>query len=269
VEQKFFRRVIPFWTFTARNTPLQVRSLVARPGVYATEEKARAQSSNSAGLPPDFATHLREFEQAGVPWGTPLKMALKDTKLGHIIAPITAYPKLPLMDLNNIPFPQDTSEGQFSPGSTLQEAGLNLLNRVTPLAKIPFEQITGQNLFTGTKQQDVVQAPSWWDKLGLPSTPFQDNRTGKMTRGISWRYLEPLQAAPITNMLSRQGTSTLHGQPEAGNLKWAGGSPVRGRRSRTRASSRSTRCSTARQAGARAEHSQASGEAQSGRPVDG
>jgi hypothetical protein len=222
VEQKFFRRVIPFWTFTARNTPLQVRSLAARPGVYATEEKARAQSSDSAGLPPDFATHLREFEQAGVPWGTPLKMALKDTKLGHIIAPITAYPKLPLMDLNNIPFPQDTSEGQFSPGSTLQEAGLNLLNRVTPLAKIPFEQITGQNLFTGTKQQDVVQAPSWWDKLGLPSTPFQDNRTGKMTRGISWRYLEPLQAAPITNMLSRQGTSTLHGQPEAGNLKWVG-----------------------------------------------
>jgi hypothetical protein len=221
-EQKFFRRVIPFWTFTARNTPLQVRSLAARPGVFATEEKGRAQSAYLGDLPPDFATRLREFEQTGAPWGTPFRFALKDTKADHIDAPVTLYPKLPMMDLANIPFPQDTSEGKLSYGNTFQEAGMNLMNRVTPFAKIPLEQIFGLNTFTGTKQQDVVQAPSWWVKMGLPSTPYQDPRTGKMVRGVSWRLLEPLQSTPVTNMLSRQGTSTLHGQPESGNLKWAG-----------------------------------------------
>lgn len=220
IEQKFFRRIIPFWTFTARNTPLQVRSIAARPGVYATEEKARAQSADMADLPPDFADKLREFEQTGAPWGTPLKMVLKDTKVGHITAPITAYPKLPFMDLANIPFPQFSSEGQPVAGATAREAGMNLLGRVTPFAKVPLEQILGISTFTGTAQKDMVQAPSWVPK-GL-TKPMQDPRTGKMVRGISWRVLEPLQSAPITNMLSRQGTSTLHGQPEAGNLKWAG-----------------------------------------------
>jgi hypothetical protein len=219
-EQKFFRRIIPFWTFTARNTPLQVRSLAARPGVYATEEKARAQSSESAGLPANFTEHLREFEQTGMPFGTPFRMALKDTQLGKIAAPIMAYPKLPIMDLANIPFPQYSSEGQFAPGATIRTAGENALSRVTPFAKIPLEQILGVNFFTGQPQDGLVPAPSWMPKS--MTKPMLDPRTGKEIRGVSWRVLEPLQATPVTNLAGRQGTTSLHGQPSGNLLKELG-----------------------------------------------
>ncbi|HTE61339.1 MAG TPA: hypothetical protein VK631_13390, partial [Solirubrobacteraceae bacterium] len=69
IEKRVLRRIAPFYTFTARNVPLQARYLVTRPGKAATLQKAREEGAKAAGLPEGYEEGLDPFEmrQLGIP----------------------------------------------------------------------------------------------------------------------------------------------------------------------------------------------------------
>jgi hypothetical protein len=96
VEKTLLRRVFPFYTFTARNAPLQARKLATRPGKFANLEKLREELGKATGLPVadrhDYQKNLRDYEQLGMPFPVPgLKVGGKKQ---------LAYLSLPTTDLN-------------------------------------------------------------------------------------------------------------------------------------------------------------------------
>jgi hypothetical protein len=101
--ERSLRRVFPFYTFTARNTPLQARKVVTRPGKYANLEKLREEAAKAAGLPVgennDYQRKLKDYEQLGVPIPIPgIKLPAPGGKKTQALA----YAGLPVTDLNRI-----------------------------------------------------------------------------------------------------------------------------------------------------------------------
>jgi hypothetical protein len=68
-EKGVLRRAMPFYTFTARNLPLQGKRLLTRPGKYATLAHAVEEGRQETGLPLDFRKGQNPFEarQLGIP----------------------------------------------------------------------------------------------------------------------------------------------------------------------------------------------------------
>jgi hypothetical protein len=215
-ERNVLRRLIPFYTFMSRNTRLQVGSLARRPGVYANAEKARQESTRAGDMSPTFANTLRDFEQAGVPWGTPLK--LHGDKL-------MVFPKLPLTDLNNL----NTSPGQM---------WANLIGRGSPLLKVAIEQSFKLNTFTHSQYESRVPAPSVF-KNGTLRAAFneivakatgkknaiqdiQDPTSGKMVPGWSFRFDELLRQVPATSQAVNATVPSRAGRAESWQTSLAG-----------------------------------------------
>jgi hypothetical protein len=72
-EKGYLRRNLPFYTFTARNVPLQGQLLLQHPGKFAALAHAREEGRQEAGLPFGYEEGLNPFEkrQLGIPikWG--------------------------------------------------------------------------------------------------------------------------------------------------------------------------------------------------------
>jgi hypothetical protein len=201
-EQKV-RDFIPFWTFMARNTPLQVKSLAKAPGVYATTEKARRESLSMSGVDPNSAQAMREFEQQNLPWGTGQTMKNHGLRI-----PVTAAPQLPYTDLSRIPFPQGGKS------ATAKEWALNQISSVNNLVRSPFELATGFNTFTGQMQGQsgsYVAAPEPFKVLpkevqrALGMKMIRDKRTGLSEMGVPWQVVSATRMAPGPNLAMRAG----------------------------------------------------------------
>jgi hypothetical protein len=201
-EQKA-RDFIPFWTFMARNTPLQVKSLAKAPGVYATVEKARRESLSMSGVDPNSAQALREFEQQNLPWGTGQTMKNHGLRI-----PVTAAPMLPYTDLSRIPFPQGGKS------ATAKNWGLNQISSINNLVRSPFELVSGFNTFTGQMQGQsgsYVAAPAPFKVLppevqkALGMRMIRDKRTGLREMGIPWQVVSATRMAPGPNLAMRAG----------------------------------------------------------------
>lgn len=66
VERDFLRRFMPFYTFSARNIPLQTRRIVQRPGKYANIEKLRRESEVAGGAGTEWQDAARNLDRIGV-----------------------------------------------------------------------------------------------------------------------------------------------------------------------------------------------------------
>jgi hypothetical protein len=151
-EKTLLRRIFPFYTFTARNTPLQARKLVTRPGKYANLEKLREELGKATGLPVgtgnDYQRKLKDYEQLGMPFPIPGVMVDGKKQLGYLALPTT--------DLNRLtanPLEQVKLVGQSA----------------TPL-KLPLEEALNYSLFfrSAIDQGRPVSAPDWVG--GLPQS---------------------------------------------------------------------------------------------------
>lgn len=87
------RRIVPFWTFFARNTRLQATKIAERPGKIATLGKVYDTAARSAGYPDyhEYAKSLQPYEQRGLP--LPIKYKGK-------VYPVFVQP--PTTDLNQL-----------------------------------------------------------------------------------------------------------------------------------------------------------------------
>lgn len=189
-ERVFLRRAIPFYTFAARNTPLQVASLVKQPGRYATVQKARDQLAGAEGLGRDWASGLPRYAQDQVPFAVPLHLP------GTGDQPLALNLKLPLNDISRI-----------DPGGFKDQ----ILSNMSEVVREPFTQITGYNPFFGeqhTGRTKLMPAPSWapaLDKLGLiPGKvgSMQDRRSGKPVPFWSWRVDDLARLVPLVSNLA-------------------------------------------------------------------
>lgn len=146
-EQNLKRYAIPFYTFNARNTRIQVSKLFTRPGKLATLQKAREEAIKAAGYDPDtFDQTLKDYQQRGAA----VPVAIKT-----ILTPRT-------------PIEQGLA---LLPNKSLYDEGKKVLNMTGPAKIIP-ELIANYSFFFGEHIEDASKkggeftpAPGWLDQV--------------------------------------------------------------------------------------------------------
>lgn len=194
-ERTFLRRAFLFWTFPARNTPLQVQRLLSNPRPFATLQSAREEGAKHSGLPPEWEHEMADYQQRGA--GIPVKFGGQQQML---------YPGLPVTDLSRlgaVTSPRD----QFD----LTLSGLN------PLFKVPLELGTNRNLFFNSpiqrsgRTREEAQARHWVpappelaavpglrDALGMRKV--KDRKSGRVIWQMSARADYLLRSTPQTGL---------------------------------------------------------------------
>jgi hypothetical protein len=122
-EKTVFRRILPFYSWSRKNIPLQVEQFFKQPQKFLQLRHAR--ESTQLGMEED-ATRPAYLEEA---LQTPFR-----TSEG---APVYWNPRLPAQDISRIPF--------IGPGDT----GREWWGMLNPLAKVPLELTFNKSLFTG------------------------------------------------------------------------------------------------------------------------
>lgn len=139
-ERNVMRRMMPFYTFSRKNLPLQVRALVQHPGLIAGVSKAKNELEQLAeqrgqNVPiVDRPKWLQEVQAIGLPT-LPEWIAGKPERGARQFY----TPYLPVQDLNKIPFPT---------GSSLTDVLSETGSMLNPLAKMPLEVGLNRSFFT-------------------------------------------------------------------------------------------------------------------------
>lgn len=223
-EKNVARRVIPFYTFFARNTRIQATKILTRPGKYATFGKVLNTAAQAAGYQSyeQYVGGLKDYKQRGLP--VPIKVGGKvyDVQVGS-----------PTMDLNQL---------TASPTALLQDVA----NRTT-FYKLIFELPLNYSTFFQSQIQNPraprTPAPPWAATLinALPGplrkeavkiTGLQkivDPHTQKMTWGWLSKTDYALRSIPEGNLVlgATLGTTGSRGQtPGQQLLGWTTGAKV-------------------------------------------
>jgi hypothetical protein len=152
LERQVLRRIAPFYTFTARNLPLQVKSLARRPGKFATVAKGVEEGRRQAGLPEDYLKNLNPYElkQFGIP-----------LRIGEKV--VTASLGLPFSDLSDV----FAAAGQAVKGDVpgVVDVALNKAGQVAGPYKLAAELKSNYSLFYNDKispeTEPYTRAPDW------------------------------------------------------------------------------------------------------------
>jgi hypothetical protein len=193
LERKVFRRVMPFYTFSARNIPLQFKTLLTHPGKYAQYEKVREELAKAFGYRDGWEDDLTEREQRSVP----LPVVVDGKRLTLSLGPSG----LPLTDLNEFPA---TSNPVKQADEWLERAA----SLVTPGIKTPVELWANLSFFFRDQiERDtgplvpvsnivVKTVPSGLRKrLGFVSD-YRDPRTGRKGWAAPGKLVYALQVLP-------------------------------------------------------------------------
>jgi hypothetical protein len=191
-ERNVARRLAPFYTFTARNIPLQTRKLITNPGKYAQYEKIRQEAAKATGIDEDAREARALYEQlerAGVKLPDGWEKYLTDWEKRNAGVPIswggnsfTVSFALPLNDLSQVPGAAGKRQ--------LQEYFEKAMSMATPLIKNPTEYFSNYSFFFKDQIQREwspnVAAPAYVAafpealKSDLGVTRIKDKRSGDM-----------------------------------------------------------------------------------------
>jgi hypothetical protein len=214
-ERKVLRRVMPFYTFSSRNIPLQIRSLVQKPGKFANYQKVREELGKAFGFEDGWENRLSEVEQRAAPF--PVKWK------GHEFTFSLGPSGLPLTDLNE--FPVELLADPTNPASynaVLDEWLVRAGSMVSPAFKTPVELHENISFFFRDQLErdtgPLVPAPAWVSVMpkefkemtGYTNT-YRNPKDG--SSGPGWRakadYLVNILPGPaqFANRLAREGSS--------------------------------------------------------------
>jgi hypothetical protein len=209
-ERNAFRRAAPFYTFPARNVPLQGKRLVQRPQKFGTFAKAAEEGRRAAGLSDDFQEGQSPYEQRQL--GVPIKYHGKT---------YTVSIGLPFTDLNDVgAVASNLARGEFA------KAGEAVVQRVMeatgPAVKLAPELISNHSFFyrdeIQPEKEPFTRAPQWAidagkrsafarKKLGLIDDYLPPDAPGKVwgwPRKIDYAFRQG-QPGPINPLLDVLG----------------------------------------------------------------
>lgn len=133
-EKKYMKRLVPFYTWSRKNLPLQIEALAMHPGRVLAMPKGTTAIENLLG------TKSQDGDQGDV-----LPKWLKE--MSSISLRRGSSGKNPrVLNLNSIPF---SDIGRFTEGGQ-QGILRNLVSQLNPIARAPIEQAFGQKAFSGT-----------------------------------------------------------------------------------------------------------------------
>lgn len=196
-ERNIARRAAPFWTFTARNIPLQFKSLAAKPGKFANYQKLIEEAQKAAGMDEEAQKHRALADQlraAGVKLPDRWESLMSEWEQRNVGVPVSWRGKkftvsfgLPLAQgLNAVPGAAGTKQ--------VDEYFKVATSLVTPIIKNPAEYFNNYSAFFRDQierdNSPLVSAPSYVAKLpeslraDLGIVRGLDKRTGKLI----WRW---------------------------------------------------------------------------------
>ena len=136
-ERTIMKRIIPFYTFTRKNLELQAHMVMSQPGRIEAEITGVQTLGDAIS-----GNQLTESEKKALPdWLRNGIILLKD-KRGSTLSIIS-----------NLKTPIEQPFQAFQPN--------NLLGSISPLIKIPFEQMSGYSLYNGKMLSDVTNATAF------------------------------------------------------------------------------------------------------------
>lgn len=199
VERQYGRRLMPFYTFTARALPFQAKRLVTNPGKFATLEKVR-EDLGDTNQPLDA---FSEYTQRQAP---------------IVIGGKAVTDSLPINLLNELPV-------NLKPGEYGTEIGKFIAGLANPIIKDPIELQMNKSFALRSDIQDpqhpLVAAPDWVaiipqalrDKLGI-THDYIDKKTGKKQWAWPGRLnykVRSFMLGPLSsvNQLSSSGTNQV------------------------------------------------------------
>ena len=221
-ERKVMKNIVPFYTWTRYNVPLQIRSVWMEPGkvnrlLRFHEEVLKAWTGEDREKEGDLPEWLRR--RGG--WMTTMTTPLSDpeTRLGQIFGfkedPIAAFIESPLSDLGML------FNATINP---LQLMNMDeVVNNLNPLlGKTAYEALTGRSYTSGRELRAEAPEPPRWSALvpGLRSTTPEGERVYDERVANTLRNLAPPFAqverllAPIAGdeRMRRRWTTTLGSQ---------------------------------------------------------
>lgn len=175
-ENQVMKRLIPFYTWSRNNIPLQISQAVLQPGKYAAVGKT-----------------LRALR-------------------GDTTAQNEEYPFLP--DYMKKSFPIRTGQDEKGNPNYLYGLGLPIedlnkspknmtLDSLSPLLKFPLEQATGMNFFFNKPISEMDSAPQIVGSMPKPIQDFLDYKETTGTNGKVYRTLDPHKWHFVTSLASR------------------------------------------------------------------
>jgi hypothetical protein len=173
------KAVVPFYTWTRKNMPLQLESFVTQPGKPSAVNKLVENMRNTQGTSEDDIPDWMKEEMA-----IPI-MVNADGSHSYLM------PDIPLTNLNMI-----------GGGETLK----NAFGMLSPLAKVPVELIMNKQAFTGAPIEKYEGSRSKYGNLELPS---------KLAYALSQLGSMPRTAADIAGSLMDDTTTSLSPIPQA------------------------------------------------------
>lgn len=180
VERRILRRIFPFYTWSARNIPLQFKVMLSSPAKFAQYQKVREELAGAFGYEDKWEKDLQEYEQRAAP----LPIVID----GHRYTISLGPSGLPLTDLNELP----TSANPVAAADEWINKAMSLMS---PAFKTPIELWSNFSFFFREQierdEGPLVPAPSWVGSLPDPIRrdlgivpDYVDRRSGK--KGWAW-----------------------------------------------------------------------------------
>lgn len=220
-EKNVASRVIPFYGWMRKNTPLQIEMMLTKPGLMAMYPKGQDLMQGILGTEDGTGDYM-------IPkWirdSAPVRIAIGNNEQNKgvlnrwiqrltgansnesVFLPIVSS-MTPLGDLQNVTEPIQTTlenipnKGIFGGIGAGVRAGISktFVNQATPLLKMPVEAATGKSLYTGSNIEDQPHGWAGWllDQLG--PTRIGSNLVGGIEKPQQiLSFATGLQAQPIT-----------------------------------------------------------------------
>ncbi len=186
-ERSVLRRIIPFYTFTRKNLELQVKTLMTTPG----RTGAQITAVNNLGEAISGGAQLTDEERAALPDWVKTGINVLTKKKGETVNILSSF-GTPI----EAPFQQLQSNV--------------LLGSVSPLIRVPVEQMSGHSFFQGKPLSDVTNAAAFRKAPGfLKGFIGYTELEGKRSDGTPFTWYVSLHPERMNLVLNLPPTSRV------------------------------------------------------------